>query len=288
MCARLGLGSITTRRGAGLAPPPGMKANGPRSSRHPRALVTVLALLLTSLWWIALPPPVQAGDTEVHALVKEMIGQSEVSFSGRLRLSSPSGMERILEVHHAQNADGGSTYMEVTAPYMMKGTRFLSFERNSGDDEHYTFVPVVRRSIQVPQWTLQQSFLGSTFYMIDIAVPDMKEFTYAFAGSATYENRPCRKVEATALRADYPYRKIVYCISPEIGLSLATEYFDNAEKLLKVWTAKRIEQIEGVWVPLMQNMENVQSGASSSLEIQEIRVHAVIPANVFTKAYLDR
>jgi len=252
-------------------------------------LIPVLVVVLLAAYWLLLLPR-SSGGTEVdgQALVKSMIEASRVSFSARMKLSSPGGMVRMIDVRHRQDGEDSATYMEITAPYVLKGTRFLSFDRASGKDEHYTFVPLVRRSVQVPQWTLEQSFLGSTFYMIDIAVPDMSEFTYRADGNGQLDGRVCTKVEATPRDASYPYGKIVYCIAPDIALSVTTEFFDRAGALLKVWTARRIETIEGVWTPLLQTMENVQSRALSELAIEEIDQHAKLPGEIFTKAYLDR
>ncbi len=253
------------------------------------SLIPILLAAVLAMFWLLLFPRRSAGaEPQAAALVKTMIDATKVSFSARMKLSSPGGMVRIIEVRHLQQGDDSATYMEITAPYILKGTRFLSFDRNGGNDEHYTFVPLVRRSVQVPQWTLEQSFLGSAFYMIDIAVPDMSEFRYLLGSTAQSNGRACRKVEAEPLKPNYPYGKVVYCISEEIALSLTTEFYDRELKLLKVWTPQRIENIEGVWTPLQQTMENVQSKDLSELSIEEIKQHAKLPAETFTKAYLDR
>lgn len=257
-------------------------------ARRGALVPTLLALALATFWFLLFPTWSAGAEPDPNGLVRSMIDATKVSFSARMKLSSPGGMVRIIEVRHLQEGDDSSTYMEITAPYILKGTRFLSFDRNGSKDEHYTFVPLVRRSVQVPQWTLEQSFLGSTFYMIDIAVPDMKEFRYVLGNTAQPNGRSCRKVEAEPLKPDYPYGRIVYCISEEIALSLTTEFYDRELKLLKVWTPQRIENVEGVWTPLQQTMENVQSQALSELSIEEIKQHAKLPAETFTKAYLDR
>lgn len=248
----------------------------------------LLAAALLCLF-IAAGAATPTDDPEARQLAKEMFDQSRVSFAASLKLSSPGGLVRMLDVRHEQNSHGSSTYMEITAPYILKGTRFLSFDRDEGaEDEHYTFVPVVRRSVRVPQWTLEQSFLGSTFYMIDITYPNMSEFVYTPAGDGNANGQRCRKVGATPLRSDYVYGKITYCIAPEKRVSVLTEYFDRSGNLLKVWTPTRLEEIDGIWTPLDQIMENVQSRAVSQLEIESIKHHATFPAETFTKAYLDR
>lgn len=237
---------------------------------------------------ILLPGMAKAVDVDVMALVKSMFEQTHVSFFAKMKLSAPGGLVRELEVSHAQNGHGSTTYMEITAPYILKGTRFLSFANDNGADEHYTYVPAVRRSLQVPQWTLEQPFLGSNFYMIDITEPDMNEFTYRLLGGGESNGRTCRKVEGVPHDSEYPYGRIVYCIDPRISMSVVTEFFDRQDQLLKIWTPTRLEQVDGVWTPLRQSMQDVQTSTVSEFEILEIRQHVQFPEQIFTKAYLDR
>ncbi len=259
--------------------------NTTNQNRQLRCAVTAVLLTFGALLLAGVS---RADDGEARRLVKAMFDQTKVSFSAHLRLSAQGGLTHVLEVRHTQNDNGSSTYMEITAPYIVKGTRFLSFDRDQGEDEHYTFVPVVRRSVRVPQWTLEHSFLGSTFYMIDINIPDLNEFRYDRKGSATIHGRACEKVEAVPTKAGYPYGKIDYCVAPDINVSLRTEYFDTAGALLKVWQAQRLEDVDGVWTPLDQTMENVQTQSTSRLEILDIKQHVQNPPETFTKSYLER
>ncbi len=262
-----------------------VEMQAPSRSHRARAFLTFALVLIGAL---VTGTRGRASEADARALAKAMFDETRVTFTARLKLSSPGGMVRVLDVYHQQNDDGSATYMEITAPYVLKGTRFLSFDRDEGADEHYTFVPIVRRSVQVPEWTLEHSFLGSTFYMIDIALPDMKEFKYRQVGEDKIDGRECRKVEARSIKKDYPYSKIVYCIAPDISVSVKTEYYDRSDKLLKVWTPRRLEKIDGIWTPLDQEMKNVQTQALSELVIEDITHHAKISPETFTKAYLDR
>ncbi|HVM97212.1 MAG TPA: outer membrane lipoprotein-sorting protein, partial [Candidatus Acidoferrales bacterium] len=210
------------------------------------------------------------------------------SFFAKMKLSAPGGLVRELEISHSRNGHGSATYMEITAPYVLKGTRFLSFDNDDGVDEHYTYVPAVRRSLQIPQWTLEQPFLGSNFYMVDITEPKIDEFTYRAIGDGEANGRACRKVEGIPRDDDYPYGRIVYCIDPSISVSVQTEFFDRQGQLLKVWMPTRLEQVDGVWTPMLQSMQDVQSSTRSEFEILEIRQHVQFPEEMFTKAYLDR
>ena len=242
--------------------------------------IAALALLVSSAG---------ADESSARLLMRRVFDQVKVSFIAKMKLSSPDGLEQTLEIHHKQFPKATATYMEVTAPYHMKDTRFLSWDRDDATDEHYTYVPAVKRSLQVADWTLKQSFLGSTFYMVDIAVPDMDDYDYAFDGRAEVAGTTCQGVEGIPKEVeDEPYSRIVYCVDEEKLLSIRTEFFDPAGALLKIWRADKLVEIDGVWTPTQQTMTDVQAAAESHLEILEVQMRAETPDKMFRKAYLDR
>lgn len=253
-----------------------------------KTIARMVAIVFTA-GWLALSGSARAEDGAARELVKAMLDQAKVSFSARMKLTSPGGLVRELEVRHFQDGETSATYMEIVTPFNMKDTRFLSWDRENGKDEHYMFVPMLRRSVQVPSWTLNQPFLGSNFYMTDIAFPDMAEFKYVLAGDGTANGQPCHNVDATPDGLeDYPYSKIVYCIDPRTFLSLHTEFFDLDGQLMKVWEPQKIENIENVWTPLSQTMRDVQKSTESRLEVLEIHQHQEFAPEIFSKAHLDR
>jgi hypothetical protein len=245
---------------------------------------------VTLLLAAVMPGPVAADDSGARNLMQRVFDQTKVSFVARMRLSSPGGLERIIEVRHKQMPKASATYMEVISPFNLKGTRFLSWDRDGAADEHYTYVPMVKRSVQVPEWTLKQSFLGSSFYMVDIAIPDMEEAEYTLVGEGEAEGIPCTQVRSAPviLDEDEPYSATVYCVDVERLISISTEYFDLAGHLLKVWRPERIENVDGVWTPMSQTMTDVQANSASRLEILEIEMHVELPDEIFRKLHLDR
>lgn len=233
--------------------------------------------------------PAVAEEDEARTIMRRTFDQGRITFRAKMQLRSPGGLVRDLTVSHRQDGDESSTYMEVTAPFNLKDTRFLSYDHASGEDEHYTYVPMVKRSMRVPQWTLEQSFLGSDFFMIDIVIPDMEEYEYSLDGTGNYDGSTCRRVISKPREPEgEPYQRIVYCVDESKWLSLYTEYFDETDKLLKTWRPTKVEKIDEVWTPLAQTMRNVQSETESELEIQEIRYRVELDDEIFGKGHLDR
>jgi outer membrane lipoprotein-sorting protein len=181
------------------------------------------------------------------------------------------------------------TYMEVTAPLSLKETRFLLFERQQGADELFIWVPALNRVVPVREDARKQSFLGSDFYVSDLVTPDLDAFTHAVAGETEVGGRACTLVESIPKdTTDALYGKVVFAIDPTDLLIMRTEFFDPQGKTLKTWSLDEVEKIDGQWTPRVQQMQNVQQGTTSRIELNDVEYGADIDDEVFTRAYLKR
>lgn len=255
-----------------------------RGSRF--VLGTVMGFLLVG--WSA---PARADDPPPRELLQKVIDTiPRTPFQAKAKLSSPSrGWVRELELSYKNLDNADATYLEVTAPMDVKDTRFLLYDRVTGADEQWIYVPAMKRSIQVSSQTRKQPFLGSDFYVSDMVRPDIEAFTYAYVGEADIGGRHCKLVESTPKNpADEVYSKTIIAIDPKDLVITRTEFFDPKGKLLKVFTIEKLEKIDGMWTPLLQTMKNVQDNTESKLEITEVKYNAPVSDEMFRKAYLTR
>jgi outer membrane lipoprotein-sorting protein len=68
---------------------------------------------------------------------------------------------------------------------------------------------------------------------------------------------------------------------------MQAELFDEKGPL-KLWTLDKVEKIDGVWTPMLQQMKNVRDSVQSQLEIREVRYHVDLPDEMFTRGRLER
>jgi outer membrane lipoprotein-sorting protein len=239
----------------------------------------------------ALTAPARADDPPPRELLQKVIDTiPRTPFQAKAKLSSPTrNWVRELEMSYKQLDGFDATYLEVTAPMDVKDTRFLLYDRVTGADEQWIYVPAIKRSIQVSSQTRKQPFLGSDFYVSDMVRPDIEAFTYAYVGEEDVGGRPCKLLETTPKNAaDELYSKTVIAIDPKDLVVTRTQFFDQKGKLLKVFTIEKLEKIDGLWTPLVQTMKNVQDNTESQLEITEVKYNAPLTDEMFRKAYLIR
>ena len=231
-----------------------------------------------------------AGEGDARDLIKRMLDAvPKAPFTAKVKLSSDRGWVRDLELSHKHLDDLDAAYLEVTAPMDLKDTRFLLLDRVVGRDEQFIYVPAMKRAIQVNNETRKQPFLGSDFYVYDMVRPEFDAYTYSFVGEDTVGGRHCKLIESVPKTSgDDLYSKTITAVDPVDLVVVRTEFFDQEGKRFKVWTIEKLEKIDGMWTPVIQQMANVQDHHQSRIELQEVHYNADVPDERFRRAYLIR
>lgn len=225
-----------------------------------------------------------------HDLVRRVLDAvPKVPLTAQAKLTSDRGWVRELSLSRAFVGDADVSYLEVTAPFDLKDTRFLLFDRAQGRDEQFMFVPAVKRAIQISDETRKQPFLGSDFYVSDMVRPELDAFSYRFVGEEKVGGRQAKLVEAVPKDPEHElYGKTVAAIDPADLLVLRVQFFDAKGTAIKVWTLEKVEKVDGNWTPLVQRMESLQDKHESRLTLTEVKYNADLPTDIFNRTHLTR
>lgn len=231
-------------------------------------------------------------DSEVNPreLVQRVLeGLPKDSFEARMTVSSSDFEPREMRMvrRYAEGTNG--TYLEVLSPPDLEGIRFLFLERANKPNEQYIKVTASRTAIQVSEDVRRQPFLGSTFYVSDLVMPDIDAYTFKYLGKDVIEDRTVTLVEMTPKDPDADiYGKTISALDPKDNLVLRREYFDKNGKKIKVWTVDKIEKIKDVLSPTGQKMVDLRTGKSSRLDVSKVNFDAEVTDAIFTPRYLIR
>jgi negative regulator of sigma E activity len=212
----------------------------------------------------------------------------KVPFVAKVTLTN-RGSVRELELSHKQlNEKTFGSLLAVTSPQDVAGTRFLIIEHTDGPDEQYIRVPGVSRVVRLVSNSRGQPLLGSEFSVSDLTLPDPDALDLSYAGAESVKGRACKLVEVVAKpEAEWQYKKARYAIDPADLMIMRAELFDEKGPL-KLWTLDKIEKIDGIWTPMVQQMKNVRDSVQSQLEIREIHYRVDLPDEMFTRGRLER
>ena len=238
----------------------------------------------------ALPMAAWGQDTSALDLIKRVHEAAPKGpFTAKGTLNSDRGWTREFELSHKWTDGVSATYLEVTAPSDLKGTRFLVLDRDTGRDEQHIYVPATKRSIQVGGQARKEPFLGSEFYVGDLVQPNLDTFDYSFSGEEEVAGRKCKLVEAVPKNPeDELYSKSILAVDPTDLLIMKGRFFDDKSKLQKIFTLEKVEKIDGVWTPLKQQMVDVQENHWSRFDLSEVNYNVTLPDEIFDRSYLRR
>jgi negative regulator of sigma E activity len=212
----------------------------------------------------------------------------KVPFVAKVTLTN-RGSVRELELSHKElNEKTFGAYLAVTSPQDVAGTRFLIIEHTDGPDEQYIRVPGVSRVVRLANNNRGQALLGSEFSVSDLTLPNPDALDLTYSGTESIKGRPCKLVDVVAKpEAEWQYKKARYAIDPADLIVMRVELSDEKGPL-KLWTLDKVEKVEGIWTPMVQQMKNTRDDVASQLVIKEIKYRVDLPDELFTRSRLDR
>jgi hypothetical protein len=229
-------------------------------------------------------------DGDPRALVGKVLEAiPKQSFVAKMTVSSADFAPRELRMSRKVVDGAHGTYLEVTAPDDLEGIRFLFLERAKEANEQYIKVKASRNAVRVSEEIRKQPFLGSAFYVSDLVLPELDDYTYKYLGKDVIGGRSVTLVEMTPKSPDKSiYGKTVIALDPKDLLVMRREFYDARGDKVKVWTIDKVEQIDGIWTLTGQEMKNLRDNQASRLDISEIKYNAELPDVMFTPKYLLR
>ncbi|PKL10151.1 MAG: outer membrane lipoprotein-sorting protein [Spirochaetae bacterium HGW-Spirochaetae-7] len=225
---------------------------------------------------------------EMMRLADEAMYPPSFSMTATITTERPGRADSTMTIEIFHKADVG-TFMEVSAPARMKGTRFLQT-----DDALYMYSPRAgsRSSLRLSP---RESFQGSVFSNNDVGDSTWaNDYEPAIEGSKTIDHPEFGRVEVwlvsgTALRRDVPYGSIRIYLSKDRVLPLRMEYFAKSGLLLKTMELSGYANSSGRLRPTRLAMTDENgTGERSVVVIGDLRVRTDLPDAMFNQAWLTR
>jgi len=233
-----------------------------------------------------------AADTDADAreLVRKVLeALPKDSFEAKMTVSSGTFEPRELRMVRRYVEGAHGTYLEVSSPNDLEGIRFLFLERADKPNEQFIKVKASRTAIQVSEEVRRQPFLGSTFYVSDLVMPNLDDYSYKYVGKDVVDTRTVTLVEMTPKDPDSDiYSKTVVALDPVELLVLRREYFDKDGAKIKVWTVDKLDKIKDTMSPTGQKMVDLRTGETSRLDVGKVDFEAEVTDALFTPKYLLR
>jgi hypothetical protein len=227
----------------------------------------------------------ESGDTQ-HVLA----GMDLIDSDGNVR-------SRVIEVWSQDNqSDLRETLMVFHEPASIKDTRFLQKENEEADDDQWIYLPDLGRVRRISGGQGSDSFMGTDFTYDDLKSREIDNFEYELLREEEFNGYQTYVVEAIPKNPeDEQYAKTISWITKEHFIPVKLEMYDkDSVELSKVMTVdSEIKKVDGIWTAFSTTMENLASGHSTRLYIQQrdgnylLEYNKKIDDRRFTQQYLE-
>jgi outer membrane lipoprotein-sorting protein len=155
-----------------------------------------------------------------------------------------------------------------------------------GNDQRWIYVPSVDLVKPISADDKNSSFVGSDFSYEDVSGRHWTEDTHKLLADTTIGERAVNVVESVPVESYKGFSRKVTYIDQKNLLPLREEYFDKKDKMVRLFTADKIEDIDGITTITARSMEDLKKGGKTTIEFSSIKYNTGLDASLFTERYL--
>jgi len=188
-----------------------------------------------------------------------------------------------------EGTNGNKSLMIFLTPADVKGTKMLTHEHISKDDDQWMYLPALKRVKRIASRNKSGSFMGSEFSYEDTANASWKKYTYENDLEVVIlDGTKCYKGTRYPKDRNSGYTKQITWIDTNTLLVKKVEYFDRKKERLKTATFTEYKKISGIWRMGKIFMKNHQNSKSTILSWTKREIKVGLKAKDFTKRKLKR
>ena len=192
-----------------------------------------------------------------------------------------------LENQTGDKEEGDKSLMEFKTPLDVMGTKFLTHEKTTRNNNQWLYLPALKRVKRISSESKSGAFMGSEFSYEDIASREPSKYTYSKeAIETTCEGTPCYMYERYPKDEHSGYSKQMVWVDKKQFVVLKIDFYDKKHEVLKTATYGGYQQIGQTYRVKNITMHNHQNLKSTFLNYLEDAIHLNLDPSLFTERYL--
>lgn len=255
----------------------------------PRLALALLSLLLAMP---SLSSAAQPTGLEIMRKVYDRPKGRDQSARLTMTLTNASGKSRVRSIQQfSKQFDGGERkIMFFVAPADVKNTSFMnwSYDDASKSDDQWIYLPALKKVKRISSDSKGDAFMGSDFTYDDLGDRHPDEDTHAVLREETLEGVAYWVVESKPKSADDMYSRTVSWIAKDSFIGRLRAFYDEDGALLKKLAVVRSEKIGGYDVVTLSRMRNEQTGHSTEMKLENVKLDQGIDDGRFTERMMKR
>ena len=184
--------------------------------------------------------------------------------------------------------DGGDQryYTYFKKPSDVSRLTFMVHKTADGNDKRWIYVPAVDLIKPISADDKNSSFVGSDFTYEDVSGRHWTEDNHTLVGEQELDGKPVYVIESIPKEEYKGFARKVSYIDKENYLPLKEEYYNKKGELERVFTADKIEDVDGFLTITQRTIENLDKKSKTTVAFSSIEYNLGIDPDIFTERYL--
>ena len=206
--------------------------------------------------------------------------------------------ERKLKGFTKEVSEGTKSISFFLSPSDVKNTSYLSYNWDdpSKENDSWLYLPSLQKTNRIAGGDRSNSFMGSDFTYSDLDGVEIEDYDFKIVkDSDTVDGADCWVIEATPksnnVIKETGYLKTLTWIRKDIFFGVKGRILVKKGKKVKLWSAKDIKKIDGVWVAKTQQMTTTKKKKrehSSVFIIDKISFNKKLDESMFDAEAMQR
>ncbi|WP_417445623.1 outer membrane lipoprotein-sorting protein [Kangiella sp.] len=217
-------------------------------------------------------------------------GDSQADMTMILRDKGGNEAERIVKVKNLEvKGDGDKGLSVFEQPRDVEGTAFLTYSHIHGNDDQWLFLPALKRVKRISSSNKSGPWMGSEFAYEDLSSFEVEKYDYKFLRDDELNGEKMFVVEMVPTYNNSGYSKTIAWIDQEHYRVHRIEFFDQKNDKFKELNMSEFKQyMDKYWRAHRQEMENVQTGKSTTIIWKDYEFNVGLSEDDFNKSSLKR
>lgn len=218
----------------------------------------------------------------------------DLTSGSTFKLINSKGQERVRKTRRywidMKGKDGfdEKSIIFFDRPSDVKGTSLLnwSYEDPDKDDDQWLYLPALRKIKRISASDKEKSFMGSDLTFDDMGDRKVESDVHKLLRVEELDGHTCYVVEMVPKDKKYMYSRKEKWIDKETFVDYRTDFYDRKGRFLK---RQRIDwkKVDNVWVTTRIYVKNEQTGHSTLIEINDIKLNTGLDEGQFMKRKME-
>ena len=166
---------------------------------------------------------------------------------------------RLLRAYSRDDGEDVHSIMFFLSPADVEDTGFLTYDYDADrDDDQWLYLPALRKTKRIATGDKSGSFMGSDFSYADLTTREVDAYDWKLMKQIELGGHSVWQIEGipkTKEEIDETgYTKMLVFVRKDIDVLVRAVYWMKKGSRLKYFDVKKLEQIDGIWVPTEMHM----------------------------------